>query len=112
MRVQTFDFISDPGHAWLKVPVQLLRELGIADQITSYSYWRKGFAYLEEDCDASVFFNAYRARFGADPKFRERNRARGYSKVRGYEHYSRARANPLASALQASGQLQFISIGD
>lgn len=111
MRAKTFDFISDPGHAWLKVPADLLRELGIADQITSYSYWRKGFAYLEEDCDAGLFLSAMRAA-GREYKFRERNRASGYSKVRGYEHYSRVRANPLASALQASGQLQFISVGD
>ena len=35
--MKTFDFISDPGHGWLKVPHRLLAELAIADQITTYS---------------------------------------------------------------------------
>ena len=65
-------YIQDPGHGWIKVPVALLLELSIAGDITSFSYYRDGFAYLEEDCDAARFMNAYRARFGQDPKLRER----------------------------------------
>ena len=50
-------FIEDPGHGWLEVPINLLRELGIEDAISKCSYyaaWTKC-AYLEEDCDAGIF---------------------------------------------------------
>ena len=56
-----FRFISDPGHGWLEVPIQLIDVLGIKDKISQYSY-RRGFAaYLEEDCDAPEFIRACRA---------------------------------------------------
>lgn len=60
MTTHTLRFISDPGHGWLEVPVGLLAKLGIADQISPYSYQRKDVAYLEEDCDLSVFMAAAR----------------------------------------------------
>lgn len=82
----SFDFISDPGHGWVKVPIVLLCQLGIAGKVSSYSYWRKGFAYLEEDCDLSLLVAALSER-GHQIKFRERNRAHGYSRVRNYDHY-------------------------
>ena len=44
-------FYQDPGHGWVKVFVKELEQLGIADKISSFSYRRKDFAYLEEDCD-------------------------------------------------------------
>jgi len=81
-----FDFISDPGHGWIKVPIVLLCQLGIAGKVSPYSLWRKGYAYLEEDCDAELLFRAFAER-GLKIKFRERNRAEGYSRVRGYHHY-------------------------
>ena len=70
--MRKFEFFSDPGHGWVKVPGALLRELGIVERISSYSYAAAGFGYLEEDCDLSVFFNAYRERFGRDPELVER----------------------------------------
>jgi len=82
-----FDLISDPGHAWIKVPVRLLVELGIADRISRYSYRLGRFAYLEEDLDLSVFFNAYRDRFGFDPAIRERVARSRRSRVRGYDNF-------------------------
>jgi hypothetical protein len=52
-----FKFFSDPGHGWLEVPFALLKVIGIADKITSYSYRSRdgSMAYLEEDCDYGVF---------------------------------------------------------
>lgn len=44
---------SDPGHAWLRVPLELVENSG-AD-ISAYSYKDKDFAYLEEDSDAWKF---------------------------------------------------------
>lgn len=49
------DFIQDPGHGWLKVKKDLLIKLDIANKISSYSYMRGAYAYLEEDCDYSTF---------------------------------------------------------
>jgi len=49
------DFYSDPAHGWLKVPHALVNELGIANKITRYSYMDAQSAYLEEDCDLSLF---------------------------------------------------------
>ena len=52
---KTYTFISDPGHGWLKVPLADLLELGITDRISQYSYHNGKYAFLEEDCDASIF---------------------------------------------------------
>lgn len=54
----TYDFISDPGHGWLKVPMMDLIGSGITNQISCFSYYTQSHAYLEEDCDASTFINA------------------------------------------------------
>lgn len=46
---------QDPGHGWLEVPIDTLRELGILSGMTEFSFRRGDTAYLEEDCDAGVF---------------------------------------------------------
>lgn len=53
-----YNFYADSGHGWLKVPMTELLRLGIGDLISGYSYYRKGYAYLEEDCDAAIFTKA------------------------------------------------------
>ena len=113
--MKKFDFIADAGHGWVKVPVSLLIELGIADQVSHYSYYRAGFGYLEEDCDLTLFFNAFHARYGHDPKLRERISDR--SRVRNYDQYNKARhkveqallKNPLIAALHQTGRLEIIT---
>lgn len=55
-------FISDPGHGWAEVPMQLIRDLGIADQISSFSYRLGDTAYLEEDCDAALLIRTLHSR--------------------------------------------------
>ena len=52
---------SDPGHGWLEVPRGLLDTLGIAGDISRYSYVRGDRAFLEEDCDAVKFEEAMKA---------------------------------------------------
>lgn len=90
------DFIIDPGHGWLKVPLCVLDQWGLLPQITPYSYIRLGvrqsFAYLEEDCDASVFMDAAKQR-GVAVKLRERVAGQKESKVRRYEPFTCARAH-------------------
>ena len=53
-----YTFYEDPGHGWLEVPASELLELGIAGEITHYSYLKADMAYLEEDCDLSTFLHA------------------------------------------------------
>lgn len=79
------NFYSDPGHGWARVPKQLLTYLGIENKISSYSYMRGDFAYLEEDCDLSVLTSAMKEK-GVLYSFREfvTNKS---SKIRSYESY-------------------------
>lgn len=46
---------DDPSHGWIAVPRQWLAALGIAGDISGYSYQRGGTVYLEEDQDATTF---------------------------------------------------------
>jgi hypothetical protein len=57
----TYTFIEDPGHGWLKVPMMDLMVSGVMGKITSYSYYTRDHAYLEEDCDAGTFIDALRS---------------------------------------------------
>ena len=86
--MKTFDYIQDPGHGWVKVPVNLLIALGIHDQVSHFSYYRNAFVYLEEDSDTALFFNAFHARYGHDPKLRDRVAREKRSKIRGYTCYT------------------------
>jgi hypothetical protein len=88
-KMKVFNFYSDPGHGWAKVPISILKSLGIADQVSYYSYYRKGFAYLEEDCDTGIFISAFRAKYGENPKFREYNARFKSSKIRSYDNFQR-----------------------
>lgn len=81
-----FRSYSDPGHGWAKVPKKLLRELQIADKITTHSYMRGEFAFLEEDCDLSTFHKAMEAR-GITPKYKGSCTAYARSKIRSYSFY-------------------------
>ncbi len=83
MRKQ-FNFYSDPGHGWLKVSRKDLQQLGIESQITGYSYQRENDCFLEEDCDATLFLNTFKNKFGFEPKLNfysgdKRSRIRNYA---------------------------------
>lgn len=86
----TYTFYQDGGHGWLKVKKSELFALGIADKISSYSYQYKEWAYLEEDCDLSLFFNAKGWQGTAD-FWKSGTIKNAYShtrsKIRGYHHY-------------------------
>ena len=82
-----FVIYADPGHAWCKVPKKLLVKLGIADQITSYSYQRGEYAYLEEDCDLSLLVSTLQVK-GKKVEFDERHTNKS-SKILSYSHYLR-----------------------
>jgi len=56
-----YRFISDPGHGWLEVSREEVNRLGIADEVSHYSYQYRDKVYLEEDCDLSTFIEAKKA---------------------------------------------------
>ncbi len=49
---------EDPGHGWAAVPHYLLKELGIENDVSVFSYIDGAFVYLEEDCDLSLLMRA------------------------------------------------------
>ena len=55
---KAFKYYHDAGHGWVAVKRKLLKFLGIHDRISHYSYQRGATVYLEEDSDATIFFNA------------------------------------------------------
>ena len=57
-----YTFFSDPGHGWLEVPIREIDALGIRGEISSYSYYDRGLAFLEEDSDLLVFLRAKHSR--------------------------------------------------
>ena len=57
-KTKKYHVYSDSGHGWVKVKFSEILKLGIQDKITSFSYTRGGYIYLEEDCDLSVFVEA------------------------------------------------------
>lgn len=78
-------FYSDPAHGWLCVGYGELEELGIQDKISSWSYRNYDLAYLEEDCDATVYINAMN-KLGITVEFiQERNNDE--SPIRSYDPY-------------------------
>jgi len=81
------DYIQDPGHGWFKVKLTQLHKLGIADQISRYSYQRGEWAYLEEDCDATRLFDALKLTGQPMPKIVDKIKRDGHSKIRSYERY-------------------------
>jgi len=84
-----YHFYHDGGHGWLKVKKAELFKLNIADKITPYSYQYKEWAYLEEDCDLSTFFDA--KGWKGTPDFWESGTIVDHyserSKIRGYHPY-------------------------
>ena len=69
--MKTYIWAVDAGHEWLAVKMNELVNLDIAHKISSYSYMKGGTAYLEGDCDAALFIDAYTAKFGHAPKTKQ-----------------------------------------
>jgi len=86
MKTFTVIVYSDAGHAWGKVKREVLRNLGIAHQVSSYSYQRNDYAYLEEDCDLYLLQKAM-DEDNVRLKYIERHTDRE-SKIRSYDRYA------------------------
>ena len=78
---------SDGGHGWLAVKTKELVELGIADKITSYSFYKGKTTYLEEDQDATAFIKRHQQKYpNYQLKFDDRHTDLR-SKIRSYSPY-------------------------
>lgn len=111
--MRTFDYIQDPSHGWVKVPIKLLAELNLLGQISPYSYMRKNFAYLEEDSDYAKFYAAFTNWRRLEPVLKSRISKTRPSIVRSYERFNKAHVilkNSEARALYMAGKLQIVEV--
>ena len=58
LRRTLHEYHEDGGHGWLKVSKVIINALGIASEISGYSYEYNGQVYLEEDLDAAIYLKA------------------------------------------------------
>lgn len=82
--MKKYRFYTDAGHGWLAVKRNELKELGLLSKISSYSYEKGNTVYLEEDCDASLFIAAKKAK-GEEVAFVESHVSR--SPIRSYNSF-------------------------
>jgi hypothetical protein len=85
MKTMTLNYYQDSGHGWVKIHLDKLKTLGIDKDISYFSYTRKSYAYLEEDCDLSKLYKACEDK-GIILKLREYHSDRD-SKIRNYQSY-------------------------
>lgn len=86
MKTFTIIVYNDPGHAWGKVKRKVLENLGIAKEVSSYSYQYKDNVYLEEDADLSLVCRHLLFNTDVQIKFVEKHTNRD-SRIRSYERY-------------------------
>lgn len=86
MKSKLFGFYTDPGHGWMRVPREVIDQLGIAPQISRYSYQRANWVYLEEDVDMPLVIRELRDR-GVSVGLTQYH-ANGWSKIRRYERFN------------------------
>lgn len=81
-----YKFYQDSGHGWLAVSKKELKDLGLNKLISQYSYMRGNSVYLEEDLDMSLFFKAFKERYGYPLIFKTADHGTR-STIRRYERY-------------------------
>lgn len=86
MQNRTFKFYSDPSHGWVAVKRRHLVDLGLINTISVFSYQRGATVYLEEDCDARLFAESYKKKFGKYPIYKE-SHTNNVSPIRSYNNF-------------------------
>lgn len=84
--MKVFKSYSDPQHSWVAVKREFLKELGIYDKITPFSYQKGATVYLEEDVDVGHFVVAFEAKFKTKPAIVEKSHS-NISPIRSYEGF-------------------------
>ena len=87
MKTFTIIVYNDPSHAWGKVKRKVLENLGVAQEISSYSYQYKDNVYLEEDADLLLVCRHLLFNSDVQIKFVEKHTNRD-SRIRSYERYA------------------------
>ena len=80
------DYYSDPAHGWYRVQRVVLDKFGVADKVSTCSYERGEYVYLEEDCDGPVLIRAAEAA-GVGVYVKEHKPAQGDSHIRNMDRY-------------------------
>jgi hypothetical protein len=84
-----FTFYTDNSHGWLGVPIVMIKDLEIQNEISKYSYFKNNMAYLEEDCDAPVFLNELKkAGLKKNQDYQIWDDYRENQPIRNYSHFS------------------------
>jgi hypothetical protein len=86
MKQKVYKYYQDPGHGWFAVKRAELIELGILDKVSGYSYIKGATVYLEEDCDASLFFKAYEMKMGRKPEYVQKHTNNSHP-IRSYPYF-------------------------
>ena len=83
-KTSTFRFFADPSHGWLEVTTAQMQAAGLRlCDFSRYSYCRDDRLYLEENCDAPRFLQAWKERFNREVIFEE-HYCDGSSRIRRY----------------------------
>lgn len=98
MRTLKFTHLADPSHGWVKVKRSQLIRMGVLNKISGYSYEKGDHVYLEEDTDASEFFNRLDA-LGKKWEVVYKTTISKQSKVRSYNQFEPRQGEAFASGL-------------
>ena len=86
MKKITLQVFTDPGHGWIKISLNHLKQLNLIEKITPFSFINNKHAYLEEDCDASLLIKTLEES-NVSYEFRY-NHSNTSSKLRYYDSYN------------------------
>ena len=81
---RTFQFYADSGHGWLKVPILLIKNLGLQNQAGGYMTGTH--IYWEED-SVTIFLEEYEKQTGQKAKVKDAGYTDGESVIRNYCYY-------------------------
>jgi hypothetical protein len=93
MKFTKLIYFTDPGHGWMRVSKRELRYYNLLDKISGYSYETKAFAYLEEDCDLSLYRKARGVTWLSELEYTTKH-TNSRSHVRCYKNYQKPVFNP------------------
>ncbi len=68
-----FTLHEDAAHGWLEVSYKDVSDLNIQNEISDWSYINQTIEsiFLEEDCDATLFLNEFKNKYGYKPELLE-----------------------------------------
>jgi len=84
MIINKYTVWTDAHHAWIEVPKREVKQLGLLDKISTYSFEKGDNLYLEEDIDGKMFLDRINEDiFELDERYEEESRVRKYKPYKG-----------------------------